>query len=112
MIMVYYIHHLNTKEHEKMRKELKQLLYYQALVDIVTIFGETECGSSELDTERIAQYVSSVNFFEHTFDAATKEDIYDQITEEIINGFPIWRFLKCSDWTMKMFEKDFMDSLQ
>ena len=95
-----------------MEKELKQLTYYQALVDILTVFGESEIGSSELDTEAITCYVMSDNFFVDSVESLTKEDLYAQITDEILKGFPIWRFLKCSDWTKNMIETSFKEDLK
>lgn len=92
-------------------KTEKQLLYYQALCDIVSIYGETEVGCSEIDTTAVAQYVASDNFFVDYFDCLSVEDLYQQLTEEIIKGFPIWRFLKISDWTKTMLDKQLQQTI-
>lgn len=92
-------------------KTEKQLLYYQALCDIVSIYGETEIGCSEIDTTAVAQYVASDNFFVDYFNCLSVEDLYQQLTEEIIKGFPIWRFLKISDWTKTMLDKQLQQTI-
>lgn len=90
-----------------MRGNLKQFKYYQAICDIVSIFGETEIGNGEVDTEAVAHYVNSNSFWNDTFECTKEEDLYELLTNDIIEGMPIWRFLKCSEWTKNMLEQEF-----
>ena len=89
------------------RRLKRQLQFYQAVVDIVKIFGETEIGDCEVDEEAVANYVSSFKFVSDMWEAETKEDIYQKLTDDIINGWPVWQFLKVSDWTKGMLERSF-----
>ena len=90
-----------------MKKELKQLLYFNAFKDIIEIFGETECGCNELDIEKIANFVASDTFFFKTFNLANEEDILNYVTNKILDGFPIWEFLKLTSWQKDMLAKSF-----
>ena len=90
-----------------MKKELKQLLYFNAFKDVVEIFGETECGCNELDIEKIANFVASDTFFFKTFNLANEEDILNYVTNKILDGFPIWEFLKLTSWQKDMLVKSF-----
>lgn len=85
----------------------KQLMYFNVFKDIISIFGQMEIGNDEVDVEELATYLGSDKFFFDTFTAETEEEIQEQITDLIENGFPVWRFLKCSDWTKDMIEKSF-----
>ena len=90
----------------------KQLLYFNTFKDIVSIFGEIEIGSNEVDVEKLATYLSSDKFFFDAFSTQTEEEMQQQITELIENGFPVWMYLKCSDWTKNMVEKSFKEECQ
>lgn len=90
-----------------MNQDIKKFLYYQAICDVVSIFGETEIGNGEVNTEAVANYVNTNNFWNDTFECKTIEDLYAFITEDILNGMPLWRFLRCSTWTQNMLERDF-----
>lgn len=90
----------------------KQLMYFNAFKEIVSIFGQIEIGCEEVDVESLATYLSSDRFFFDSFTANTEEEMQEQITELIENGFPVWRFLKCSDWTKNMVEKSFKDECE
>lgn len=85
----------------------KRLQFYSAVHDIVQIFGETEVGTCEIDEEAVAEYCLSLKFTADQFTCSTKEDIYQKLTDEILNGFPVWQFLKVSDWTKEMLERTF-----
>lgn len=87
----------------------KQLTYFNVFKDIISIFGQTEIGNDEVDIDALATYLSSNKFFFDTYSANTEEEMQQQITELIENGFPVWRFLKCSDWTKDMIEKSFKE---
>lgn len=88
---------------------VKQLRFYQGIVDIVKIFGETEIGDCEVDEEAVAKYVASFKFASDTWGLESKDEIYQKITDDIINGWPVWEFLKISDWTKRMLEKSFAE---
>lgn len=85
----------------------KQLTYFNTFKDIISIFGQVEVGCEEVNIDELATYLSSDKFFFDTFTAETDEEMQEQITELIVNGFPVWRFLKCSDWTKNMIEESF-----
>ena len=95
-----------------MKPLTKQLIYFNVFKEIISIFGQMEIGNDEVDIEELATYLSSDKFFFDTFTAETEEEMQRQITELIENGFPIWRFLKCSDWTKNMVEKSFKEECE
>lgn len=95
-----------------MDKEMKRrFFFYSAIIDIVQIFGEAELGSCEVDEESIVEYCMSYKFSvdNYIYNVNTKEDMYQKITDDILNGMPVWEFLKVSDWTKRMFEKSFVE---
>lgn len=86
----------------------KQLIIFSAIIDILTIFADTEIGGQyEFDYDAIDNYISSFKCQAEYFDYTTKDEIYEKFTQDIYNGLPVWRFLKLSDWTMKMVEDSF-----
>jgi len=93
--------------------ELKRRFqFYSAVHDIVQIWGETEIGNCEVDEDAIAEYCMSLKFATDHYSCWTKEDIYQKITDDILEGFPVWRYLKLSDWTKEMIEKAFANEQQ
>lgn len=90
-----------------MQNELaKRFFFYSAVIDIVKIFGETELGSCEVDEEAVAEYCTSNKFVNDNFECTSKEDLYQKITDDIINGMPVWEFLKVSDWVREILERE------
>ena len=85
----------------------KRFMFFSAVCNIVQIFGETELGSCEVDEDVVAEYTMSNHFVAHLFSCNTKEDIYEKVTEDILNGFPVWQFLKVSDWTRQRLENTY-----
>ena len=86
----------------------KQLIIFSAIIDILTIFADTEIGGQyEFDYDAIDNYISSFGCQAKYFDYKTKDEIYTKFTQDIYNGLPVWRFLKLPDWTMNMIEKSF-----
>jgi len=97
-----------------MKSLIKQLVYFNEFKEIISIFGETEIGTNEVDVEALAQYLSSNKFFVDLYNYDTQDidgiDLY--ITNLIENGFPVWRFLKISNWTKDMVEKSFTEECE
>ena len=85
----------------------KQLLYFNTFKDMISIFGQTEVGTGEVDVQKLARYLESNKFFADSFTLNTEEQMQEYITQLIEQGFPVWMFLKCSDWTKSMVEKSF-----
>lgn len=86
----------------------KQLMVFTAITDILTIFADTEIGGQyEFDYDTIAEYIDSLRMVNDYFECSTKEDVYKRFTQDIYNGFPVWRMLKLPEWTANMVEKMF-----
>ena len=85
--------------------------WYQAFVNVVTVFGETECGGVEPNFNAIVSYISSIQFLSDRFDCPKGCDpveyFEEQLTQRILDGFPVWRYLNLSDWAMEMIERSF-----
>lgn len=87
----------------------KQLIFFNEFKEIISVFGQMEIGSEEVDVDLLANYLVSHKFFVDTFDYNEPEEIDHYITGLIEDGFPVWRFLKTSDWTKNMIEKSFTE---
>ena len=86
---------------------IKLLTYFEEFKNIIQIFGETEIGCSEVDIEKLAEYMCSFKFHTDIFSCQTTEEIQNHITNLILDGFPLWEYLKISDWTKDMVSKSF-----
>ena len=75
----------------------KQILFFNTFREIIEIFGESEIGSSQVDIDALIDYLSSDKFFNESFDYNSEEEAQQFVTDYILDGFPVWRFLKCSD---------------
>ena len=92
--------------------KLRPFIFYQAVVEIVQLFGDQELGSCEVDTEAVAQYVDSFKFSSDMWGFETKDQIYSKLTDDIIDGWPVWQFLKVSNWTKMMLERSFAEKIR
>lgn len=92
--------------------QIKQYMFFNYFKEIIEIFGQTEVGCDEVDIEALANYLSSDKFFADTYEYHSEEEAKEFITNLILDGFPIWRYLKCSDWTKNMVEKSFSNEMK
>ena len=91
----------------------KQLMVCAAIIEILQIFADTEIGGQyEIDYGKITDYVNSFKCSADYFECQTKEEVYERFTQDIYAGLPVWRWLKLSEWTMKMVERTFEDECQ
>lgn len=90
----------------------KCLMIYSAICDIVQIYGDTELGTCEVDTTAVAKYCCSDKSVFDLLECQTKEDIYAKFTQDILDGFAVWQFLKISDWTKNMLARNFENEAQ
>lgn len=95
------------------KKEEIKAAWIEAFVLIAEIYAQTEIGEGiKVDIPRIAVFVNSPDFEnQECYQITQLSQIYDHITEEILNGFPIFRFLKLTDWQLKMCEKDWQSRI-
>lgn len=101
-----------TQESRITKSDVKQLLFFDTFQKMVSIWGEQEVGTGEIDIVKLASYLVSDKFQIDTFDYDNQEDIEIYITEYILNGFPIWEYLKISDWTKDMVSKSFKEEVK
>lgn len=87
----------------------KEFIFFSALCDVVKLFGDMELGSCEVDISAVATYCKDFKFQTDLFEYNTKEEIYEKITNDILDGFPVWEFLEVSDWTKSMLEKSYLN---
>lgn len=81
----------------------KTLNIYNAIVDILRIFADTEIGGQyEINNAAVAEYLNSFACSAHFFDENDKETVYQKFTEDILNGYPVYKMLILPEWTMKM----------
>lgn len=88
--------------------KIKQLYYFLAIKEIVELFAEQELGSRcEINVEAVMNYVQSFDFALESMDKNNKEDIYQLVTDDIINGYPIWQLLNIPEWTKNMLVREY-----
>ena len=86
----------------------KEAFYLLAIKDILEIFAEQELGCTyDLNIPVIIQYMNTSTFMVNCLEATTKEEIYQVMTDEILNGYPVWDLLIMPDWTKQMLERSF-----
>lgn len=91
----------------------KKMHFFLAVKDIVELFAEQELGVAyDINVPAVLAYVDSFEFAAHAIECNSKEAIYQLITDDILNGFPVWRLLLCSDWTMNIMERELNRQVQ
>ena len=90
---------------------IKQYMFFNYFKEILEIFGQTEVGCNEVDIEALATYLLSDKFLADSFNYNTEDEAKEFITNLILEGFPVWQYLKCSDWTKNMVEKWHISSI-
>ena len=90
----------------------KQLSYFNTFINIIQVWGDQEIGNCEVDVDKLSNYLSSLTFFTDTFELNFVSEFEENITQQLLNGFPVWNYLKISDWTKNMVSKSFKDDCE
>lgn len=98
----------------KEQKLLIKAMFIEALIDFTNIYAQIEIGDSiEMDLQKISLYVNSPIFEnEDVFYIKNIEDIYKRLEFEVLNGLPLWRFLKLTKYQNKIFEGMYSQTLK
>lgn len=91
----------------------KKYLFLEAMIRFAEIFGNENLGTCEVDISKVICYAETEQFkLIVGWDCSTLEDHYKLIEDMVLDGFPIWHFLKLSDWTMNMLDREFRKEVQ
>ena len=104
--------HEKKLSYEK-RSELKGT-FLEGLIRFLEIYTQTEIGEGiELDVMKIALHINSP-WFENVslFSFTSIEDVFSLLENMVLNGFPIWRFLKLTEWQQGIFENEYSELLR
>lgn len=91
----------------------KKYLFLEAMIRFAEIFGNENLGACEVDIAKIISYAETEQFkFVTGWDCNTLEDYYKLIENMVLDGFPIWHFLKLSDWTKNILDQEFRKEVE
>lgn len=83
-------------------------LFLEAMIRFAEIFANENIGNCEVDIAKIVYFAESKQFkFRVAWDCKTIDDYYKLIENMVLDGFPIWDFLKISDWAKNMLNREF-----
>lgn len=84
-------------------------IYLECFIKFVEIYGQNELGNCEVDIAKLGHYCEDMFFHLKHFRLSSIEEIYKNIEQKILDSFPIWEYLKVSDWTKDMLKRNFQD---
>lgn len=91
----------------------KKYLFLEAMIRFTEIFGNENIGNCEVDISQVISFAETQQFqLMMSWDCHTLDDYYKLIEDMVLDGFPIWNFLKISDWTKDMMKREFQKVLQ
>ena len=99
-----YERKLSTEE----RSELKGI-FLEGLIRFLEIYSQTEIGDGiEIDIVKIALHINSPRFENVSlFSFTSIKDVFSLLENMTLNGLPVWRFLKLTDWQQSILEKEY-----
>lgn len=87
------------------KKELVRSMYLEAFLTFMSVYAESEMGNATVDITRIATYIHGPDFALHNINnLRNMDDCYRLIEKEVLEGLPIWRFLKLDEHLLVMLE--------
>lgn len=110
------VHDTKPFDFDEMLK--RKCMYLECLIRFLEIYAQTEIGECDIDIRKCALYVNSP-YFENTlcYYANNEKSIYKSLEKDLLHNIPLYRFLKLSDYQIRIFEaehrarlvQDFMD---
>lgn len=90
-------------------------LYLKAFLQFIETWASEEIGSNvEVDFVKVFKYLTSERFFFQEFENSgdlSEEELYEvalkSVEAKVLAGFPVWEYLRMSDWTKRMLEVTF-----
>jgi len=104
---------IHSRKLSELTKNRFKYLFLEGMIKFLKMYAVNELGSDcDLDLYRIAMYVNSTRFEnEDVYGIKSLDDIYYILTEEILIGVPIWRFIKLSQSQLNILESEYSDNL-
>jgi hypothetical protein len=95
-------------------KEQVKAAWIDAFINISQVYAETEIGTGiRVNVPAIALFVNSPDFInQECHDISDINCLYEYITDEILKGFPIYKFLKLSKWQYEIMDKQYKEDLE
>ena len=91
----------------------KQLYYFLAIKDILELFAEQELGCGcEINIPAVISYTESAGFINDSWGLYSKEEIYQLVTDDILDGYPVWMLLDIPEWTKNMLEREYNNEVK
>lgn len=92
-----------------MKNDIKGL-FLEAFIGFIEVFASENIGGDfQLDYGKILNYISSHRFeLRDGWEINTLDDCYQMIEQWVLDGEPIWHFLKLSTWTKEMLNREFL----
>ncbi len=97
-------------EDEEKAQEIHNILtFYDAFKEFLEIFAKSELGEQvTINLEAVSNYMASGKFFiKYNFSNKTKNDIFQDLELEVLEGMPIWEMFNISSWLKDSLEKSF-----
>lgn len=91
----------------------RKLYFFDAFKDFILIYARNNIGSRiEVNTKAIAEYISSFDYkIKINAENMTRNEIFEKLEEDLINGMPIWNFLKLTDWQVKFLSEELKETI-
>lgn len=86
----------------------QKAMLLESMIKFAENFGNENLGECEVDILKILNFADSEYFkLMLAWDCITQDDYFVLIEKMVLEGFAIWDFLKISDWTRKILDKEF-----
>jgi hypothetical protein len=93
---------------------IQKLYFFEAIRDFVVLYARNNIGSRiEVNIEEIAKYLTSDRFMFHVqINYQSKEKMLEMVENDLLNGMPIWKFLKLSKFQYKHLKEEFEEIVE
>jgi hypothetical protein len=97
-----------------MSKEFEhKYLFLEAMIRFTEIFANEHLGDCKVDIAKVIQFAESPAFkLRVAWECKTLDDYYKLVEEMVLEGFPIWEYLKISEWTKNILHKEFVNEVK
>ena len=93
--------------------EAKKAIYFEAFLNFMSVYSESELGNLEVDIKRVALFINSPDFVHKlSYEFNNIDDCYKIIEEDVLSGLPVWRFLKCDKRLLFILERDLAEDVK
>lgn len=98
----------------EVKETIEFLQFYEVLKEFLELYSNEFIGNNaSINIENVARYLNSGRYLTRfKLEKFSKDELFKEFENDVLNGYPIWELLNISNWTRKILELEFKKNIK